>query len=438
MADHWRILSNRLGELAQRDARILPELHDVELLKPAVPVGAARPLLRPVEKVPFDVWFVIFSSLEYSDALAFTRTCRAFYSLAPSEALVTAEQRHRFYLKVERFRQNDGLLVCFSCARLRPRNRFGDKQKNHRRGKHGLHPAQAMKRHCWDCAAARRLYPETQPLRKDGHLWHLCHQCGIFKLGSQRCLTEDSHETGDGSTAAGNRRGGSGRRIICTPATDWSGSKWWQRRCRACRDFISRGIPQQGAADPSRRWHPLKMCWPCRELTEVGSKCGKCNDEGPEWERMMELQAWREKRTERTDIAADEDMSEPLSLLMVEEEDVLEEAAGEVEPVQTQTSDQLGGTTATTQSKEDKEREAAQGSDHDGGTRRQVVEDQLPEEHAADVVAVFAGRSQSASSHIYHRLQRFLPDGHPLRRRHRPRATWGVISQRLKNALLAR
>lgn len=128
MADHSRILSNRLGQLAQRDACMHPELHDIELLRPAVPVGAVRPPLRPVEKVPFDVWFVIFSGLEYSDALAFTRTCRAFYSFAPSEALVTVEQRHRFYLKAERFRQNDGLLVCFSCTRLRPRNCFGDKQ----------------------------------------------------------------------------------------------------------------------------------------------------------------------------------------------------------------------------------------------------------------------------------------------------------------------
>lgn len=384
-----------------------------------------------------------------------------------------------------------------------------------------------MKRHCWDCAAAGRLYLETQPLRKDGHLWHLCHQCGIFKHGSQRCLTEDSHETGDGSTA-GNRRGGSGRRIICTPAwpasvpsalesrlpaalqdqivghlgyrdrislaatnrhfrqtvrpldaplsdkvavvkqaanwtgsapapgpwacmvcfrarpaasfhsTEWSQSKWWQRRCRACCDFISRGgIPQQGAANPSRQWHPLRMCWLCRELTYVGGKCGNCNDQGPEWDRMRELQARREERRERAATAADADMSEPLSLLMMDEEDVLGEAARDVEPVQIQASDHLGGTTATTQSKEGQGREAVQDGGGDEGTRCQVGKEQLPGEHAAGVAAVFAGRSQSASSHIYHRLQRFLPDGHPLRRHHRQRTTWGVI-ERLKNALLAR
>ncbi|KAL8381583.1 hypothetical protein RB595_005728 [Gaeumannomyces hyphopodioides] len=514
MADYTRILSDRLGEIAQRNARMpRKDLHDIELTRPAVPVGAALPALRSVDKVAFDVWFVIFSHLEYSDAVAFSKTCRAFYSLAPSNALVTREQRHRFYLKAEKFRQNDGLLVCFSCTRLRPRNRFGDKQATGGRGKHSLNPGKAMKRHCWDCTATGRLCLETQPLLKDKHLWYLCHQCGIFKHRSQRCLKEDTHDAGDSpaprttrtictpawpttvpsalesrlpaalqdqivghlsyrdrmSLAATNRHFRQTLRPLEAPLSDkvavvkqaanWTGgspvggpwacmicfrarpetsfpvmeslqSKWWRRRCRACCYFIHQGGQQQDA--PPRQWHPLEECWLCRQLKDASGKCGSCNDEGPEWDKRRELQARREKQRERVGAVVDEDISEPLYLLLVDE-DAEESAAGEVGSVEAQGSDQPG-VMVTEQEDEGQQREAPE--DGDRGTYE--AEEKPPVVYPGGVAAGMAGRSHYTSSHTYNRLRRFLSVGYPLRRHHRPRTTWGAIGERLKNARLGR
>lgn len=514
MADYTRMLSDRLGEIAQRNARLHQKgLRDIELKRPAVPVGAACPGLRSIDKVAFDVWFVIFSHLEYSDAVAFSKTCRAFYSLASPDALVTREQRHRFYLKAEKFRKNDGLLVCFSCTRLRPRNRFGDKQATKSRGKHSLNPDKAMKRHCWDCAAAGRLYLETQPLRKDRHVWYLCHQCGIFKHESQRCLKEDIHDA-EGSLAPRTTR------TICTPAwpttvpsafesrlpaalqdrivghlgyrdrmslaatnrhfrqtvrpldaplsdkvavvrraTNWNGgppvrgpwacmvcfrarpessfpimeslqSKWWRRRCRACCYFIYRGGQQQGA--PPRHWHPLEECWLCRHLKKASGKCGLCNDEGPEWDKRRELQARREKQRERVSTVVGEDMSEPLYLLLVDE-DAEESTAGEVGPAEAQDSDQPS-VVATAQGEEGQQRGAAQGGDRSTCEAEEMPPVAYPGGAAAGVV----GGGYYAPSHRYNRLRRFLSVGYPLRRHHRQRTTWGAISERLKNARLGR
>ncbi|KAL8347237.1 hypothetical protein RB601_003238 [Gaeumannomyces tritici] len=521
MADYTRILSDRLGEMAQRNACVpQKDLHDIELVRPVVPVGTASPAPRSVDRVAFDVWFVIFSHLEYSDAVAFSKTCRAFYSLAPSNALVTREQRHQFYLKAEKFRQHDGLLVCFYCMKLRPRSHFGNNQATKGRGKHGAHPDKAIKRHCWDCTAAGRLYPESQPLRKDKHLWYLCHQCGIFKHRSQRCLKEDAHDAEGSlaprtvctpawpatvpsalesrlpaalqdrivghlgyrdrmSLAATNRhfrravrplgaplsdkvavakraanwtsgppRGGPWACMVCFRARPESSfpnmeslqSKWWRRRCRACCHFIHQGGHQQQQGAPPRQWHPLDECWFCRELKDAGAKCGTCHEVGPAWDKRRDLQARRERRRESAGAAADQDFSEPLSLLLVGG-NAQESAEDEVGPVEAQGSDQPSVMVPAAHEEFPAQEEVsgqAREAPEDGDENTSEAEEKPPVVYAGGVAAGTTYRSRYAPSHTYSRLRRFLSVGYPLRRHHRPRTTWGAISERLKNARLGR
>jgi len=148
--------------------------------------------MASLETIPLEVLLEVTKHLDFGEVLALSTLNRAMKAFAQPMTVASDETKRTFFLRAERFPQHSagaGRLTCFTCWRLLPRDAFGDGEATGRKGKWAAahHRRFAGHRFCWTCAAAHRLYPDNQAIRKGPHLWYLCHDCGLFKLRSQRC-----------------------------------------------------------------------------------------------------------------------------------------------------------------------------------------------------------------------------------------------------------
>lgn len=129
--------------------------------------------------MPFEIYLLIFSFLDYPPIMALKKTSRGYY-----ENLSITQ---RFAPQIA-----NAYLTCTLCCRVLLRSSFGNKQTRKKRRRGGT---DAHKRFCIECGLIHRKYRIGNRVGWGNVFWIFCRDCSTFSisLGGQGEVCEDLH-----------------------------------------------------------------------------------------------------------------------------------------------------------------------------------------------------------------------------------------------------
>ncbi|SPN99037.1 uncharacterized protein DNG_02076 [Cephalotrichum gorgonifer] len=136
-----------------------------------------------------EIFHLVCDNLGFVDLINLSMTCMNLFGLVDAREIMDKRGCLKEAMReIDRQEHPDNKLACYTCTRMLPKSSFSYGQcRDKFASRKGRRQTDNMTRICVHCAIETKFYQHLEPVRFRGEQHFLCHECGFFERGLERC-----------------------------------------------------------------------------------------------------------------------------------------------------------------------------------------------------------------------------------------------------------